>query len=49
MLTKGEGFIDNIDTLTERKIKTMEERTKEAKRALRNIDIQKTIKLIKGM
>ncbi len=47
MLKKGEEFIDNIDTLTEMKIRTMEERAKEAKRAVRNIDIQKTIKLIK--
>ncbi len=47
MLKKGEEFIDNIDTLTERKIKTMEEKAKEAKRAMKNIDIQKTIKLIK--
>jgi len=48
MLKKGEEFIDNIDTLTEMKIKTMEEKAKEAKRAIRNIDIQQTIKLIKG-
>jgi len=48
MLKKGEEFIDNIDTLTEKKIKTMEEKAKEARRTVRNIDIQKTIKLIKG-
>ncbi len=47
MLKKGEEFIDNIDTLTERKIRTMEEKAKLAKRTGRNIDIQKTIKLIK--
>ncbi len=49
MLKKGEEFIDNIDTLTEGKIRTMEERAKDAKRAMRNIDIHKTIKLIKGI
>jgi len=48
MLKKGEEFIDNIDTLTERKIKTMEEKAKLAKKAVRSIDIQQTIKLIKG-
>ncbi len=48
MLKKGEEFIDNIDTLTERKIRTTEEKAKESKRAVRNMDIQKTIKLIKG-
>ncbi len=48
MLKKGEEFIDNIDKLTERKIRTMEEKAKLAKRAVRSIDIQQTIKLIKG-
>jgi len=47
MLKKGEEFIDNIDTLTEKKIKTMEEKAKLAKKAVRSIDIQQTIKLIK--
>ncbi len=47
MLKKGEEFIDNINTLTKRKIRTMKEKAKEAKRTVRGIDIQKTIKLIK--
>jgi len=48
MLEKGGEFIDNINTFTGRKIRTMEERAKEAKRSMRNIEIQKAIKLIKG-
>ena len=47
MLTRGEKFIDSVDMLTERKIKSMEEKAMEAKREARNPDIQRTIKLIK--
>jgi len=42
MLTRGEKFIDSVDELTERKIKSMKVKKKE-----RNADIQRTIKLIK--
>ncbi len=47
MLTRGEKFIDNVDELTEKKIKSMEERARGAKKKERNADIQRTIKLIK--
>ncbi len=42
MLTRGEKFIDNVDELTERKIKSMEEKAREAKKKERNADIQRT-------
>jgi len=47
MLTRGEKFIDDVDELTERKIRSMEEKAREARRKERNMDIQRTIKLIK--
>ncbi|MEM3906898.1 MAG: hypothetical protein QXZ17_08565, partial [Nitrososphaerota archaeon] len=43
----GHEFIDNIDSLTERKMKSMSQRANSARKANRYTNIQDAIKLIK--
>ncbi|MEM3858846.1 MAG: hypothetical protein QW478_05510, partial [Candidatus Micrarchaeaceae archaeon] len=47
MLSTGHEFIDNIDSLTERRMKSMSQRTNSARNANRYTNIQDAIKLIK--
>ncbi|MEM0134364.1 MAG: hypothetical protein QXU18_03945 [Thermoplasmatales archaeon] len=47
MLSTGHEFIDNIDSLTERKMKAMSQRANSARNANRYTNIQDAIRLIK--
>ncbi|MEM0050676.1 MAG: hypothetical protein QXW39_09125 [Candidatus Bathyarchaeia archaeon] len=47
MLSTGHEFIDKIDSLTERRMKSMSQRANSARNANRYTNIQDAIKLIK--
>ncbi|MEM3192028.1 MAG: hypothetical protein QW292_08065 [Candidatus Parvarchaeota archaeon] len=47
MLSTGNEFIDKIDSLTERRMKSMSQRANSARNANRYTNIQDVIKLIK--